>query len=505
MNRSRAMFDALIFAALAITVVPAQAAPKESTDTPGAQPSIVFLAAVDDTRTAPAEMKRVLAREIFRQAVQVIARDEFGLSTRDAALGESQPEGDGVVALRIDVRFSDNWPRGIAIARSRAGEWETALEQSFGPAPAATDGYLPPVKAATALADSLAKVLEDAGCVRRAAATSAQPSVSPDVALHLGQCRIASQFGAIQQLEALQLSAATPELSIALIRGYANLGLLTEFLFSPAHKVFKARALLRAERLCEAAPDDGAVLWSRGYALALAGLPSEALESIEQADKRQEKASGDATGTTRPGWVTTAQRFCRFEIEKLDPDSADDDVKELTRLLRFVAIDRCNFSTATIDAALDLLPKLPECYLVHDALCRCGGVSLLHEATVAAPQLLAASGNQRVAEIPGLPDNVARVAMRGGPLKALASELDLAATQTAPTAEPSWSVLANLLRELTFVHLWRRFDFEVHGLGWSGDRFIQQALPMVADHRYATFFETRHSQRDDRMAAVNRL
>ena len=80
-------------------------------------------------------------------------------------------------------------------------------------------------------------------------------------------------FAAIRDLHlALRTSGESPRRIGALVRAYALMGLLTEHHWHPAHKVFKARALLYAQRLVTRATNDSHSLWHRAFALALIGL-----------------------------------------------------------------------------------------------------------------------------------------------------------------------------------------------------------------------------------------
>src|SRR5690606_13160960 len=82
-----------------------------------------------------------------------------------------------------------------------------------------------------------------------------------------------SQFVAVRQLhQRIAQDGPSPELLGALVRGYANLGSLTEFHWNAVHKAFKARALLYAQRMTQADPQSTWALWHRAYARALAGL-----------------------------------------------------------------------------------------------------------------------------------------------------------------------------------------------------------------------------------------
>ncbi|HEY5316028.1 MAG TPA: tetratricopeptide repeat protein [Pirellulales bacterium] len=463
----------------------------------------VLLRTMPDRGSNLKQLKRILAREIFRQSLLLAAREDFGLSTRDEQLGESYTPADSVAVFTVDVQFEDSKPSGIKIVREVGSKSETVLEEKID----LPLDYPRLVERAERLATTrFAEALQAAGCTKRDSETLPAATLPSGIARPLAQMRMISQFDAVRRLHACQANArATPATTDALVRGYANLGLLTSFLCHPAPKIFKARALLYAERLCRTSAENPAAWWLRGYALSLTGLPTEALDSISRGDQLFSGIEAANAKQRRPEWVGTIDRFCRFQTSELDAGVADDELKELTQVLRFVATDSSHFSTQTVEAALELLPKLPECYLVHDALCQAGGVSILHAATQAGPETLLATLPERLGEIEGLPDGVAQAARREAGIEALIKELDIADKRPSGRDEMSWAALSRLLRELTFMQVWRRLDFMVYSLGIDSDDFIEQSAPLVADHPYRFFLETRRWERKPRDAAIEKL
>jgi tetratricopeptide (TPR) repeat protein len=468
----------------------------------------VYLHVVPDHGTDQKQFQRILIRELFRQSFLLAAREDYGLCTRDEALGESCAPAPVVATFLVDVLFLENKPGSLRIDRDLDSKLTTVLEVKLDVDDKSALDYEHLVKIAEELTTTqFAKILEAAGCQKRDCSDWAKAAVSPEVALQLSQMRIISQFSAARELHRVHAKArATAATHDALVRCYANLGLLTSFLCHPAHKVFKARALLYAERFQRQAPDDPAAWWLRGYALALTGLPAAALDSIAHADQLLAKAEvPENTDHDRPRWAAPVEQFCQYEIEQLDAPLADDDLKELTQLLQFMAVNACRFSTQTVQTAIAVLPKQPECYLVHDALCAAGGVSISHEATQIGPRILAGTLHQRLSEVPGLPVNVTQAADRRVPFKNLMKELDISGKQPAAHDEISWSVLSRLLREVMFMQVMRRLDFMVYMLGVDSDDFIQEMAPFVADHPYQGFLETRRWQREPREAAAVKL
>ena len=118
-----------------------------------------------------------------------------------------------------------------------------------------------------------------------------------------------------------------------MVRGYANLGLLTEFHWHPMHKVFKARSLVYAQRMLAADPPSCPARWHRAYAFAATGLHALAIEDFEAAEAAWKEAKKERR-EKRPGWVDLIDAHCRFDLDRLKPEKADKHYVQLAGLLR---------------------------------------------------------------------------------------------------------------------------------------------------------------------------
>ena len=125
----------------------------------------------------------------------------------------------------------------------------------------------------------------------------------PDVEKRLENLGIVEIFAAVRALhEAIRADGESPARLAALARAYAQLGVLTEYQWSPAHRVFKARALLYAERLDRAGPRSPApALRSRAFVRALVGRHDLALADLDEANKLDEGPRQGASPRRRRG------------------------------------------------------------------------------------------------------------------------------------------------------------------------------------------------------------
>ena len=207
-----------------------------------------------------------LQRELIRQALLIAARDELGLLTRDEMLGErfsaapkassgleiqtisapnglirviiSQPEESGrMVLFERDLTKTATNPGGAAISDPPPEDLADLAEQTE----AISRTELP-------------AVLRKLGLEGKSNQASSGGQVPETIENRLGSLGFAEIFSAIKDLHTLIRSdGESPARIGALARGYAILGVLSEFQWHPAHKAYKARALLYAQRLCAAA------------------------------------------------------------------------------------------------------------------------------------------------------------------------------------------------------------------------------------------------------------
>jgi hypothetical protein len=66
----------------------------------------------------------------------------------------------------------------------------------------------------------------------------------------------------------------------------------------------------------------------------------------------------------------------------------------------------------------------------------------------------------------------------------------------ADRTEPSWSVLAESLKETTFVEAWRTLQFESDMLGVNADQTLEAVKPLIIGHPFERFLDSYGSRRD---------
>jgi tetratricopeptide (TPR) repeat protein len=439
----------------------------------------VFLeSAVPDQAFVQGNLYGLLRREVVRQAVLLAAREDFGLDARDGALGEPAPDRlPPACRFRTTTAFPAKKAASFRLEQGDPAARKTVLSAEL-PATSKLPDWLVHF---TGSADALART-EVADTFRRAGLALPEPparetAVPDGVEARLGTMTIPAQFAAVRQLHAAGRAGASPGLLGALARAYANLGVLTEHLWSVDHKVFKARALLYAERLVKLRPNDPSALRHRAYVLALCGTPAAALADLKAA--AQLPAAGPV-----PAWVDLLEPFCKYEDEKLEAlaDAAKPEVAGLARLLCFLAVEDPDTAGLTLAAAGKLLEDAPECTRVLATVTITGHVGSRHRSTATYLNVLADEMPARVAELPGLPEAAVAKARAKAPEPELWRALAEAAAQDR--GEPSWATLGRLLREDRFVSIWRRVDFMKNAWSVPVEEFVEEVQPLLEGHPY---------------------
>ena len=390
-----------------------------------------------------------LEMEWQRQELARVARDEFGLRVLDASLGEKAPD-----KLPPDRHIRFGHPEG--------SKDPTRYAVSVGPDLGQTiwEDNTPMLKSIPSrfTARLFRECLVAARFKPKPTKRSTAP-VPPGVEELLGQMRETSQFAAVRLLHAeIRASGESEALVGALARGYANLGLLTEYQWGAAPTAFQARGLVYAIRLRVLNPKSPVGLWHCMYAHALAGFHVRALVDQAAAAKRM-------TDAAPPAWLKPIAAYIRFDADGLAEMRKTDD-SPLVRLLQFLVAEEPRVPLATLKAAEDILKAEPECYRVHDTVCRVGGVGNLRAATTAWLETYGRAMPGRLKEMPGLP-KAARDAVEagsggeGGVYTALRAAGDAATDR----GEPTWGALARVTQNGRFVQAWNRLYFLHHVLG----------------------------------------
>lgn len=421
----------------------------------------------------------LLAREIVRQAILIAGRDGLSLPTRDRALGETLPaEG----ALSVKTRVIPGKHVRVRLSRNGKEVWQKELAL-----PGGDSLDLPAlVEAGEAWSRTeFVDALKAAGYDGKPHARGPKGRVSDETERRLMDLTMTEQFAAAREIHRLcRTEGESPVRLGALVRAYAGLGEQAQGHMTAAHKVFRARALLYAERLHAAWPEATTGRWHRAYARALSGLHGMALAELAAAKPAEKEVV--------PPWVAWIDAYCRFDAPALAAAEAPYN-RGFLKYLGYVTYERCGNPNLERARALDALQASPESYRLYEALCEVGGISNLHEATTQGPRTLATHIYGRLRSLPGLPE-AALKAIEGldkGVVEAdVRPRVWTALLQDPDAGDPSWGALGRLIQETTFVQAWRRGDFMAYKWSVPTADYVKEVEPLIADHPYANLIRS---------------
>ena len=236
-------------------------------------------------------IQSILERELIRQAILIAARDELGLPTRDELLDDDPPDNgkekgkrDGElveVAILFRRPSAMPWSVEVRVKKQRSSRNMTSAPTRMGdPSPSILRsgprrcrGPSSP-RPETAWCQGRAEQAPRR-CSRSAGCRQAAGDLEHGRDLRCG-ARVARVDPRQRRVDS-EAGGTGPR--------YAQLGVLTEYQWSPAHRVFKARALLYAQRLIARDAQSAQALQSRAFVRALIGRHDLALEDLDEATK----------------------------------------------------------------------------------------------------------------------------------------------------------------------------------------------------------------------------
>ena len=362
-------------------------------------------------QTPVSKHRGFLVREFYRQALLLAAREELGLVTRDAWLGDAIPSEGSIRPFDLTIRAGTMARVEVLHGFPSSAKAVGNVDLPSFPTPAGYHRQLW-TQAEEFSRTRFVEILKKSVVGGEPRAWKQDLALPAAVEESLREMAFLVQFKAARQIhDVIASQGQSPALLGALVRAYANLGVLTEFHWHPAHKVFKARAILYAQRWLALQPDSLPAQWHRAYALVLAGIHEDALPDLELAQKRWE-ATAEKDRPARPGWVALLDACCRYDIDKLAAELDRAEHGQLAALLHYHTVELAGNQRWALQTAGTTLEKIPGCYRVHDAVYNFGGVSVGHLATIAPIRVLGRTLYDQVQQMRGLPESVRGLAKR---------------------------------------------------------------------------------------------
>ena len=457
-------------------------------------------------------MRRPLVRELGRQAVLIAAREGLGLSTRDETLGESFPvDADhrlGPFALEVRAYNAGNGNLSLLSALNVDDSSQASAELCNYQFNFQNDTY----NMYTALASKLAAVsraelvdaLRSAGCAGQAVKDDPQGPLPDGVEPLLAEMNFVAQYAAVRQIhETIARQGESPTRIGGLVRGYANLAMLTRHHWTSSNVAFAARALLYAERMIALGGNARLAYQHRAYARALIGLHGIALQDLARLP------TADADADSVPAWTKITEPFCRFDHEELMKLVGEDGLRQLVHQLAF-EMKACYFNERwNVTAGMAAIKECPESYGIYSEMAYVTPMLGQRQAVQQAAETSGRRLPESVARIKGLPDPVVELvheqlrpsnnwlsqAPDGGGVSQAWSPLPMQVARAMRTieeqhssmSEPSWSVLAGLIAEEQFIEVCNYLMVSMNAVEFSRKELVEKLMPLVEEHRYAPY------------------
>ncbi|MEX0714930.1 MAG: hypothetical protein WD066_00005 [Planctomycetaceae bacterium] len=444
----------------------------------------------------------MFSREIARQAILVAAREELGLSTRDGMLREEFPADgdDGPVARSVMVikrHLGSKCEMTVTIFHQEGdryvADWEGELAN-------------PSYRVAHLLATDLEKLsrteypalLRSLGFQGEAVAFREQAPVPAEIERKLAHFAMLSQFAAVRDLHALAKNeGSSPEILAGLTRGYANLSVLTDHLWAPAHNVFKARAMIYAER-CIAlggdAPSPESLL-VRGYARALAGMHVRSDDDFKAAGA---KLAAIDKSQELPEWAALVWAFVKYDNEKLLAAEDAGGQQSLARMLRLLSLKGTEKvqPVAVVKAAGRMIELVPDCDRASAMLQEINKWEVQRPLVAERSRYYAKRLYPSLEDLANAPSNVARfaslpeeedIAKESLRRRELIDALKKSGRPAGDRGEPSLDALGQLIVEAGFVHAVDQFWYRVRWQGADIGEELEALRPAIEQHPYFPF------------------
>lgn len=439
-------------------------------------------------------------RELIRQAILLAGREELGLATRDASLGEDFPHEPNAknVPLEVLPEVLESGFTSMVLFRPKPGGYEELFNRkylifndtsSFDELPIYPD--LLAVTLERLSRDQFVAALKQAGFSGEPNTWQETADVPEEVRKALADFNFGSQLQALRHLHRLMKEdAESPERLSALARGYANLATLTDPFWGATPKVYRARAMLYAQRLFEKTKGASLALQTRAYVRALVGRPQAALDDIKLV--RSSNRSDPETA-----WLPVVEAYCSSDRSQLEELGADGSQQALARYLLALTHDTLTPTRVVLADAEKFAEICPDGFRVEELSLNfhhAGAEDARGEEALAAflvrwPQVLG--------KLQNLPPEPASL------LKACQSRAKIGGTQRQDPAvfskllreaddrqEPSLAAAAQILDEWAFLRTWRILWYDTQMLGRYSFEDIPALEPLFAQHRYAEYLRT---------------
>ena len=434
-----------------------------------------------------------LYTELGRQAFLITAREEFGLKTLDGSLFEEVDRED---PNAIEVILSVVADLGVDVKISRGEEllWEHHLADQSGP----VGTYLAICRNIEPITHSdFVEVFKELGYSHQPnKRVESAPLTEEQESLLLSMNHIA-QWMALRSIHTdIRQQGESPERLSGLVRGYSNLAQLTLPLVDLRHQVYRARAMLYAERLYNFDQTKQLGLWTQQYCWTMCGLINTSNSRFWWAEKKKAEGEAPTTDETPPIWLPLLKFYGKFnyvELEKIAFDEQKNPLRDLAQAFWYRAIEQSNCNILINQGGDRMQRANHEGLWVNDSEYYHSGVGKRHEVTAIAPVLHTRQMRNWLPKVDDIPMEIAERLGRNEDSLVPKSIAILAnkiiAADKGDLKEPSLANLGRTIEGWNVLHLYRRTQFLKYSLGSEAyDEILPQRI-VYKNHPHGRLIE----------------
>ena len=408
-------------------------------------------------------------RELGRQLVLNVFREEFGLPTRDESLFEPiDLESDHLFEIQVKVIASNSFE--LIIRHKDKQVFSKKLPLKLNP----NDAHKCATNIENKIKPDLIAAIEKLGYRKddRTFERTDEFTPLPDsIKQQLRSMNHIAQYRALRMLHEL-IRREGPSVSrlCGLVRGYSNLSQLTSSTLDSRTEVFAARAMLYGRRLRRFSKNSVHSVSTDAYSEVMLGYPNRAFGHSKGMAKRFAEKNLEPDD-----WLPLLDDYIHYRDSKLEAVMNDEDssLHEVAALLRFRSGLQSELSGSAFikeQAGRLALEVIPTCQWIYDRLAYRAGISSSHRWTALAPQGLAKQMQEFLPDCEDLPADTKELideinADEGFDIYSIAEVANkLIEDAQDDKTEPSLAVLGRNIEAWNVMHVVRLAQFHRNGL-----------------------------------------
>ena len=437
----------------------------------------------------------VIFRELGRQLVLNVFREEFGLPTRDESLFETIDLTSDHL-FEVDVVTIQKGPFKLFVRHKGQQVFYHRLERFF----AAGNGHRCANVLEKVVKPKLVAAIEKLGYkrIKRNKPVTREYVPLPDsIEKNLRSMNHLKQYAALRELHRLiQAEGPSTARLCGLVRGYAALSQLTFSTLDSRGEAFAARTMLYGFRARLLIGKSAHISSADAYADTMLGYSNRAWSNYQYATKRFASDNIESDD-----WLPLIADYVHYRDSKIEKVMQDENssLREIAALLRFRSgIQSVTHQTnyCKLHAGKIVLEVVPTCQWIYDSLAFKSGVAPGHRLNAAKPRAISKQLQDFLPSYDELPQNIKTdvdqiIADGGFDLHSAANLANkLIAAAEHDKSEPSLAVLGRNIEAWNVMHVARLIYFYRSSIGIDPQPILDEHEPLFKNHPSAGLVRT---------------